>query len=154
MKRYIAAMDQGTTSSRTIVFDGEGRIVSSAQEEFRQLYPKPGWVEHDCRDIVDTQLRSFRAALKNGGVAPEEIAALGIANQRETVAVWDRFTGKPVYNAIVWQCRRTSEFCEHLKTRHAKMIYDKTGLNVDAYFSASKIKWILDNVPFARKRAE
>ena len=154
MKQYIAAMDQGTTSSRTILFDAEGRIAASAQEEFRQLYPKPGWVEHDCRDIVTTQLRSFREALERGGVAAEQIAAIGIANQRETVVVWDRYTGKPVYNAIVWQCRRTSEFCEHLKSRHGKLIYDKTGLNVDAYFSASKLKWILDNVPFAKKRAE
>ena len=154
MKKYIAAMDQGTTSSRTILFDKGGRAVSCAQEEFRQLYPKPGWVEHDCRDIVRSQIDSFREALGKCGASAEDIEALGIANQRETVVVWDKFTGKPVYNAIVWQCRRTSEFCEHLKMRHAKTIYDKTGLNVDAYFSASKIKWILDNVPFAKKRAE
>ena len=154
MNKYIAAMDQGTTSSRTIVFDEEGRTVASAQQEFKQQYPKPGWVEHDCRDILSSQLYSFREALRRGGIRPEEIAALGIANQRETVVVWDKFTGKPVYNAIVWQCRRTSEFCEHLKSRHGREIYDKTGLNVDAYFSASKIKWILDSVPFARRRAE
>lgn len=154
MKKYIAALDQGTTSSRTILFDGDGRAVACAQEEFRQLYPKPGWVEHDCRDIVRSQLQSFRRALESGGVSADEIEAIGIANQRETVVVWDKFTGKPVYNAIVWQCRRTSEFCEHLKTRHGRAIYDKTGLNVDAYFSASKIKWIFDNVPFAKRRAE
>lgn len=154
MNKYIAAMDQGTTSSRTIVFDEDGRVVASAQQEFKQQYPKPGWVEHDCRDILSSQLYSFREALRRGGIRPEEIAALGIANQRETVVVWDKFTGKPVYNAIVWQCRRTSEFCEHLKSRHGREIYDKTGLNVDAYFSASKIKWILDSVPFARRRAE
>ena len=154
MKKYIAAMDQGTTSSRTIVFDEDGRVVASAQQEFKQQYPKPGWVEHDCRDILSSQLYSFREALRRGGIRPEEIAALCIANQRETVVVWDKFTGKPVYNAIVWQCRRTSEFCEHLKSRHGREIYDKTGLNVDAYFSASKIKWILDSVPFARRRAE
>lgn len=154
MKKYIAALDQGTTSSRTILFDGDGRAVACAQEEFRQLYPKPGWVEHDCRDIVRSQLQSFRRALESGGVSADEIEAIGIANQRETVVVWDKFTGKPVYNAIVWQCRRTSEFCEHLKTRHGRTIYDKTGLNVDAYFSASKIKWIFDNVPFAKRRAE
>ena len=154
MKKYIAALDQGTTSSRTILFDGNGRAVACAQEEFRQLYPKPGWVEHDCRDIVRSQLQSFRRALESGGVSADEIEAIGIANQRETVVVWDKFTGKPVYNAIVWQCRRTSEFCEHLKTRHGRAIYDKTGLNVDAYFSASKIKWIFDNVPFAKRRAE
>ena len=154
MNKYIAAMDQGTTSSRTIVFDEDGSVVASAQQEFKQQYPKPGWVEHDCRDILSSQLYSFREALRRGGIRPEEIAALGIANQRETVVVWDKFTGKPVYNAIVWQCRRTSEFCEHLKSRHGREIYDKTGLNVDAYFSASKIKWILDSVPFARRRAE
>ena len=154
MKKYIAAMDQGTTSSRTIVFDEDGRVVASAQQEFKQQYPKPGWVEHDCRDILSSQLYSFREALRRGGICAEQIAALGIANQRETVVVWDKFTGKPVYNAIVWQCRRTSEFCEHLKSRHGREIYDKTGLNVDAYFSASKIKWILDSVPFARRRAE
>ena len=154
MKKYIAALDQGTTSSRTILFDGDGRAVACAQEEFRQLYPKPGWVEHDCRDIVRSQLQSFRRALESGGVSADEIEAIGIANQRETVVVWDKFTGKPAYNAIVWQCRRTSEFCEHLKTRHGRAIYDKTGLNVDAYFSASKIKWIFDNVPFAKRRAE
>ncbi|HIY45829.1 MAG TPA: glycerol kinase GlpK [Candidatus Borkfalkia excrementipullorum] len=154
MKKYIAALDQGTTSSRTILFDGDGHAVACAQEEFRQLYPKPGWVEHDCRDIVRSQLQSFRRALESGGVSADEIEAIGIANQRETVVVWDKFTGKPVYNAIVWQCRRTSEFCEHLKTRHGRAIYDKTGLNVDAYFSASKIKWIFDNVPFAKRRAE
>lgn len=154
MKKYIAALDQGTTSSRTILFDKDGRAVACAQEEFRQLYPKPGWVEHDCRDIVRSQLQSFRRTLESGGVSEDEIEAIGIANQRETVVVWDKFTGKPVYNAIVWQCRRTSEFCEHLKTRHGRAIYDKTGLNVDAYFSASKIKWIFDNVPFAKRRAE
>lgn len=154
MNKYIAAMDQGTTSSRTIVFDEDGRVVASVQQEFKQQYPKPGWVEHDCRDILSSQLYSFREALRRSGIRPEEIAALGIANQRETVVVWDKFTGKPVYNAIVWQCRRTSEFCEHLKSRHGREIYDKTGLNVDAYFSASKIKWILDSVPFARRRAE
>ena len=154
MKKYIAALDHGTTSSRTILFDGDGHAVACAQEEFRQLYPKPGWVEHDCRDIVRSQLQSFRRALESGGVSADEIEAIGIANQRETVVVWDKFTGKPVYNAIVWQCRRTSEFCEHLKTRHGRAIYDKTGLNVDAYFSASKIKWIFDNVPFAKRRAE
>ena len=154
MKKYIAALDQGTTSSRTILFDKDGRAVACAQEEFRQLYPKPGWVEHDCRDIVRSQLQSFRRALESGGVSADEIEAIGIANQRETVVVWDKFTGKPVYNAIVWQCRRTSEFCEHLKTRHGRAIYDKTGLNVDAYFSASKIKWIFDNVPFTKRRAE
>ena len=154
MKQYIAAFDQGTTSSRTIIFDRKGNIVAKSMKEFRQIYPKPGWVEHDPRDIVASQLSSYREALKLAGIAADEIAAVGIANQRETAIVWDRFTGKPVYNAIVWQCRRTSEMCEKLKPRYAKYVYERTGLNIDAYFSASKIRWILDNVPFARKRAE
>ena len=154
MKQYIAAFDQGTTSSRTIIFDQKGNIVAKSMKEFRQIYPKPGWVEHDPRDIVASQLSSYREALALAGITADEIAAVGIANQRETAIVWDRFTGKPVYNAIVWQCRRTSEMCEKLKPRYAKYVYERTGLNIDAYFSASKIRWILDNVPFARKRAE
>ena len=153
-KRYIAAFDQGTTSSRTIIFDKRGRVVSKAHVEFPQIYPKAGWVEHDCEDIFSSQLDSFRLALEKGGVSPEEIAAIGVANQRETVIVWDRYTGKPVYNAIVWQCRRTSMECEKLKKHHARFVYERTGLNIDAYFSASKIAWILDNVPFARSRAQ
>ena len=154
MKQYIAAFDQGTTSSRTIIFDRKGNIVAKSMKEFRQIYPKPGWVEHDPRDIVASQLSSYREALALAGITADEIAAVGIANQRETSIVWDRFTGKPVYNAIVWQCRRTSEMCEKLKPRYAKYVYERTGLNIDAYFSASKIRWILDNVPFARRRAE
>ena len=154
MKQYIAAFDQGTTSSRTIIFDRKGNIVAKSMKEFRQIYPKPGWVEHDPRDIVASQLSSYREALALAGITADEIAAVGIANQRETAIVWDRFTGKPVYNAIVWQCRRTSEMCEKLKPRYAKYVYERTGLNIDAYFSASKIRWILDNVPFARRRAE
>ncbi len=154
MKQYIAAFDQGTTSSRTIIFDQKGNIVAKSMKEFRQIYPKPGWVEHDPRDIVASQLSSYREALALAGITADEIAAVGIANQRETAIVWDRFTGKPVYNAIVWQCRRTSEMCEKLKPRYAKYVYERTGLNIDAYFSASKIRWILDNVPFARRRAE
>ena len=154
MKQYIAAFDQGTTSSRTIIFDQKGNIVAKSMKEFRQIYPKPGWVEHDPRDIVASQLSSYREALALAGITADKIAAIGITNQRETAIVWDRFTGKPVYNAIVWQCRRTSEMCEKLKPRYAKYVYERTGLNIDAYFSASKIRWILDNVPFARKRAE
>ena len=154
MKQYIAAFDQGTTSSRTIIFDQKGNIVAKSMKEFRQIYPKPGWVEHDPRDIVASQLSSYREALALAGITADEIAAVGIANQRETATVRDRFTGKPVYNAIVWQCRRTSEMCEKLKPRYAKYVYERTGLNIDAYFSASKIRWILDNVPFARRRAE
>ena len=152
--KYVAAFDQGTTSSRTILFDEKGKIAASAQAEFPQIYPKPGWVEHDPKEILSSQLHSFRRALKAGGIAPDEVAAIGIANQRETTLVWDKFTGKPVYNAIVWQCRRTSAYCEALKARHGKFIYERTGLQPDAYFSASKIRWILDNVPFARERAE
>ncbi len=153
-KKYIVSLDQGTTSSRAIVFDRTGKIVSKSQIEFRQIYPKPGWVEHDPKEILASQLQAFREALKAGGVSVQEIVAIGVANQRETVVVWDKFTGKPVYNAIVWQCRRTSEYCEKIKERHGKLVYEKTGLNADAYFSASKIKWILDNVPFARARAK
>ena len=154
MKKYIAALDQGTTSSRTIIFDKNGNIVAKSMKEFPQCYPKPGWVEHDPREILASQAGSFREALKEAGIGADELAAIGIANQRETVVVWDKFTGKPVYNAIVWQCRRTSSYCEKMKARHAETVYAKTGLNIDAYFSASKIRWILDNVPFARTRAE
>ena len=154
MKKYIAAFDQGTTSSRTVLFDGAGRPAASAQFEFPQIYPRPGWVEHDCREIVSSQLHSFFAALERAGAGPEDVAAIGIANQRETVVVWDKFTGRPVYNAIVWQCRRTADFCAAVKAGQGEAVYQKTGLNVDAYFSASKIRWILDNVPFARRRAE
>ena len=152
--RVIAALDQGTTSSRTILFDEHGKVVAKAMREFRQIYPRPGWVEHDPRDLLTSQLESFRAALRAGDISPAQVAAVGIANQRETALVWDRFTGKPVYNAIVWQCRRTSAYCEEIKKEHGERIYACTGLNADAYFSASKIRWILDNVPFARSRAE
>ncbi len=154
MKKYIAAMDQGTTSSRTIIFDKNGNIVAKCMKEVPQCYPRPGWVEHDPRAILSSQTASFRGALKEAQIGADELAAIGVANQRETVVVWDRFTGKPVYNAIVWQCRRTSAFCEELKQEYSETVYSKTGLNIDAYFSASKIRWILDNVPFARERAE
>ena len=154
MKEYIAALDQGTTSSRALLFDGRGMLVASAQEEFPQIYPRPGWVEHDPRAILSSQLNALRAVLKESGVRAEELAAVGVANQRETVLLWDKFTGKPVYNAIVWQCRRTASFCEQLACTHKEFIYDRTGLRTDAYFSASKLKWLLDNVPFARERAE
>ncbi len=154
MREYIAALDQGTTSSRALLFDRAGRAVASAQEEFPQIYPNPGWVEHDPRAILSSQFGALRAVLKKAGVSAEQLAAVGVANQRETVFLWDRFTGKPVYNAIVWQCRRTSAFCEQLARTHGEWIYERTGLRVDAYFSASKLKWMLDNVPFARERAE
>ncbi len=154
MKKYILALDQGTTSSRTIVFDKKGRIVAKAQYEFEQIYPKTGWVEHNPYEILDSQLRSISSALMQGKINPKEIAAIGITNQRETTILWDKDTGKPVYNAIVWQCRRTANICEKLKADGlGDYVKEKTGLLIDAYFSATKIKWILDNVPEARTLA-
>lgn len=154
MKKYILALDQGTTSSRTIVFDKRGNIVSKAQFEFTQIYPQSGWVEHDPYEIWESQLHSLQVALQNGNINPEEIAAVGITNQRETTIVWERDTGKPVYNAIVWQCRRTAPICEKLKEMGLEpYVKEHTGLLIDAYFSATKIKWILDNVPEARTLA-
>ena len=154
MKKYILALDQGTTSSRTIVFDKRGNIVSKAQFEFTQIYPQSGWVEHDPYEIWESQLHSLQVALQNGNINPEEIAAVGITNQRETTICWERDTGKPVYNAIVWQCRRTAPICEKLKEMGLEpYVKEHTGLLIDAYFSATKIKWILDNVPEARTLA-
>ena len=154
MKKYILALDQGTTSSRTIVFDKKGNIVSKAQFEFTQIYPQSGWVEHDPYEIWESQLHSLQVALQNGNIKPEEIAAVGITNQRETTICWERETGKPVYNAIVWQCRRTAPICEKLKEMGLESyVKEHTGLLIDAYFSATKIKWILDNVPEARTLA-
>ncbi|MBR0534742.1 MAG: glycerol kinase GlpK [Clostridia bacterium] len=154
MKKYVLALDQGTTSSRTIVFDKKGRIVSKAQYEFEQKYPQSGWVEHDPYEILDSQLRSLSTALRNGKINPKDIAAIGITNQRETTILWDKETGKPVYNAIVWQCRRTAPICEKLKEQGLdSYVKEHTGLLIDAYFSATKIKWILDNVPEARTLA-
>lgn len=153
--KYILALDQGTTSSRAIVFNKGGAIVGSAQQEFRQIYPKVGWVEHNPKDILGSQVGVIAEALVHAGVRMEELEAIGISNQRETTLVWDKKTGECVYNAIVWQCRRTADYCAQLKKDgYAKLIYDKTGLVLDAYFSASKIKWILDNVDGARRRAE
>lgn len=153
--KYILALDQGTTSSRAIIFDRTGKIMGQAHQEFRQIYPKAGWVEHDPKDILGSQLGVIPEALVRAGVGAEQIAAIGITNQRETTLVWDKLTGKPVYNAIVWQCRRTAEYCDFLKRNgYAEFIYQKTGLVLDAYFSATKIKWILDNVKGARERAE
>ena len=153
--KYILALDQGTTSSRAIVFDKQGRVCGKAQQEFKQIYPKPGWVEHDPHDIYGSQVGVISEALIRAGVSVDSIAAIGITNQRETTFVWERATGRPVYNAIVWQCRRTADYCEELKRDGlADMIYQKTGLVLDAYFSATKLKWILDNVPGARERAE
>jgi glycerol kinase len=151
---YILALDQGTTSSRAILFDRSGSIKAIAQKEFRQIFPQAGWVEHDPQEIWASQIGVAVAALARGGVRPDEIAAIGITNQRETAVVWDRETGVPVYNAIVWQDRRTAELCERLKADGVgPMVQQKTGLLIDPYFSATKIRWILDHVPGARARA-
>lgn len=155
MKKYVLALDQGTTSSRCILFDKSGKICSMAQKEFEQIYPKPGWVEHNPKEIWSSQLAVAIEAMAKIGAMPEEISAIGITNQRETTIVWDRETGEPVYNAIVWQCRRTAEAIDALVEQgFDKTIKTKTGLVADAYFSASKIAWILENVPGAREKAE
>lgn len=153
--KYILALDQGTTSTRAIVFDNKGDIAARAQQEFRQIYPQPGWVEHSPQDILASVMAVIGEVLVRAGATSDDVAAIGITNQRETTIVWDKKTGKPVYNAIVWQCRRTADFCEKLKSEgFSEKIYNKTGLVPDAYFSATKIKWILDNVDGARARAE
>ena len=155
MSKYVMALDAGTTSNRCILFDREGTIRSMAQKEFTQIYPQPGWVEHDANEIWATQLGVAVEAMGKVGAKAGDIAAIGITNQRETTIVWDRVTGEPEYNAIVWQCRRTSRFCDELKERGlTDWLRERTGLVIDAYFSATKLKWILDNVPNARKRAE
>lgn len=155
MAKYILALDQGTTSSRAIAFDKKGSIVASAQNEFAQIYPQAGWVEHDPMEILYSQFHSITSLFAKGTVKPDEIAAIGITNQRETTILWDKTTGKPVYNAIVWQCRRTADYCENLKAEGLdEYIKDHTGLLIDAYFSGTKIKWILDNVPAAKQLAD
>jgi len=155
MDTYILALDQGTTSSRAIVFDRGGQVVASAQQEFRQLYPQPGWVEHDPLEIWQSQLETARRAIAEAGIAPAQVAALGITNQRETTILWDRATGHPVHNAIVWQCRRSAGLCDALKARGWEArVRQKTGLVVDAYFSGTKIQWLLEHVPGLRARAE
>jgi len=152
---YILALDQGTTSSRAIVFDSLGNIVSVAQKEFPQIFPKPGWVEHNPWDIWNSQKEVMLEAVYKSGISPREITAIGVTNQRETTIVWNKETGEPIYNAIVWQCRRTANYCEELKNEGlSELIKEKTGLVIDAYFSGPKIKWILDNVPNARRKAE
>lgn len=154
MRSYIAALDQGTTSSRAIIFDRAGNIVGRAQYDFPQIFPKPGWVEHNPMDILNSQVAALKDAVAAAGIAPGELAAIGITNQRETTVVWDRETGEPVCNAIVWQCRRTAGICDALTAAgHAGQIKQVTGLPIDAYFSATKIKWILDTVEGAREKA-
>lgn len=154
MSRFILALDQGTTSSRAIVFDHAGQIVAIAQKEFKQYFPQPGWVEHDASEIWSTQLGVATEAIAKAGLDVEDIAAIGITNQRETTVVWDRATGKPIYQAIVWQDRRTASICDELKAKGLEtIIKQKTGLIVDAYFSGTKIKWILDNVEGAQQKA-
>jgi len=153
--RYVLALDQGTTSSRAILFDEEGAAVCTAQRELRQIYPQPGWVEHDPKEIFETQRDVAREALRKAGVALKELAAVGIANQRETTILWDRQSGEPIHNAIVWQDRRSADFCAKLKRDGGeKIIHEKTGLVIDPYFSGTKIAWLLDNIPGARLRAE
>lgn len=155
MKNYIMALDQGTTSSRCILFNKSGQIVSVAQREFEQIFPQPGWVEHDPMDIWASQISVAAEAMSKIGTSAEEIAAIGITNQRETTIVWEKATGKPVYNAIVWQCRRTADIVDRLKAEGFDgVIRKKTGLIPDAYFSGTKLKWILDHVPEARERAK
>lgn len=155
MKKYILALDSGTTSNRAILFDHSGRKVNTSQREFEQIFPKPGWVEHNPEEIWSTQKFVVRDVLEKQGVTAADIAAIGITNQRETTLVWDKETGKPVYNAIVWQDRRTAGYCDQLKKEGIdRLIKEKTGLIIDAYFSGSKIKWILDNIPGAREKAE
>ena len=156
MKKYVLALDQGTTSSRAILFDKKGNICFKAQHEFTQIYPHTGWVEHNPMEILFSQLQSVMEVMAESKATAEDIAAIGITNQRETTIVWDKSTGKPIYNAIVWQCRRTADMCEKIKADEelTQYIKDHTGLVVDAYFSATKIKWILDNVEGARELAE
>ncbi len=155
MSKYVVAIDQGTTSSRAILFDKEQNMVSVAQKEFRQIYPNEGWVEHDANEIWATQFGVLQEAISKANITPSEIAAIGITNQRETTVVWDKNTGDPVYNAIVWQCRRTAAICDKLRADGiTDYVRDNTGLVLDAYFSGTKIKWILDNVDGARAKAE
>lgn len=155
MKKYILALDQGTTSSRAIIFDKNGKIVAASQKGVNQIYPKPGWVEHDPMEIWDTQIDIVGDIFETMTISPKDVAAIGIANQRETTIIWDKNTGKPIYNAIVWQCRRTASICEDLKKKGLEyLIRENTGLIIDAYFSGTKVKWILDNVKGAREKAE
>ncbi len=154
-KKYIMALDQGTTSSRTIIFDHNSNIIAVAQHEITQYFPHPGWVEHNPKEIWSAQVGTISEAIAQAGINPNEIAAIGITNQRETTVVWDKNTGKPIYNAIVWQSRQTMGICDDLKARGLSDIFKKkTGLLIDAYFAGTKVKWILDNIPFAREKAD
>jgi glycerol kinase len=153
-QKYVLALDQGTTSSRAILFDRQGRATAVAQQEFEQLYPRPGWVEHRPEDIWSSQINAAHVVLRDAGVKPDQIVGIGITNQRETTIVWDRETGEPIHNAIVWQCRRTAEDCDRMRADGlSSMFQRRTGLVLDAYFSGTKVRWLLDNVPGARDRA-
>jgi len=153
-QQYILALDQGTTSSRAILFDRKGRATAVAQQEFEQLYPEPGWVEHRPPDIWSSQLNAAHVVLREADVKADQIAAIGITNQRETTIVWDRETGEPIHNAIVWQCRRTAADCDRMRSEGlAEIFQQRTGLVLDAYFSGTKVRWLLDNVPGARDLA-
>lgn len=155
MAKYIMALDSGTTSNRCILFNTSGQVCSVAQKEFTQIFPQPGWVEHDADEIFATQLEVARQALMNVGASASDIAAIGITNQRETTIVWNKYTGRPIYNAIVWQCRRTAPYCDTLTSQGlVDEIRSKTGLVIDPYFSGTKIRWILENIPDARKQAD
>ena len=155
MAKYVMALDAGTTSNRCILFNEKGEVCSVAQREFTQYFPKPGWVEHNADEIWASQLGVAVEAMGKIGATASDIAAIGITNQRETAIVWDKYSGEPIYHAIVWQCRRTSQYCDELKAKGFTEIYrQKTGLVIDAYFSGTKIKWILDHVPGAREKAE
>jgi len=155
MRKVVLAIDQGTTGTTVIVVDRDGRIVSKAYSEFTQIYPKPGWVEHDPEEIWQITMQVIQDAIEDGGLSYDQVAGIGITNQRETTVVWDRKSGKPIHNAIVWQCRRTSQICEQLKAAgHQELFQTRTGLVIDAHFSGTKIKWLLNNVPEARQKAE
>lgn len=152
-QKVIMAVDQGTTGTRVILFDHEGNIIANAYREIAQVYPQPGWVEHDPKEYWQTVLECTREVMEKGGLKATEIAAIGITNQRETTILWDKDTGQPLYNAIVWQCRRTAAMCEELKAKGLEpLVRERTGLVIDAYFSATKIRWILDNVPEAKEK--
>ncbi|MFN8575934.1 MAG: glycerol kinase GlpK [Candidatus Sericytochromatia bacterium] len=155
MKKYVLVLDQGTTSSRTIIFDFKGNVVAQANKEFTQIYPQPGWVEHDAEEIFDSQIYTLNRVIKQANINPEEISSIGITNQRETSVLWDKTTGKPLHNAIVWQCRRSKDICEQLKKDgFDKEIKERTGLVTDAYFSGTKIKWLIDNIPEIKEKIE